>query len=268
MPEDRLKRIVEALKIDTRRVERKLVAFIRNKVQTAGADGVVIGLSGGIDSSVTAILCARALGSRRVMGISLPEAGVSDPSDITDARLVAEKLGIDFKIIDIAPVVKTMREQLEFKSEAKLPNANILPRIRMVILYYYANLQNRMVVGCSNRSELRIGYFTKYGDGASDLAPLGSLYKTQIRELASYLGLPRQIIDKVPTAGLWPGQTDEGELGISYKHLDMVLAGLDLRLKPSTIARTVGLSLNEVRSVMERERRNLHKLKLPEIPKL
>ncbi|MBC7219169.1 MAG: NAD+ synthase [Hadesarchaea archaeon] len=268
MPEDVLKRITEALKIDAGRVERKLVTFIRKKVLEAEAGGVVIGLSGGIDSSVTAALCVRALGPKKVMGISLPEIGVSDPSDVADARQVADNLGVDFRVIDIAPVVKAMREQLGFKPEAKLPNANILPRVRMVALYYYANLLNRLVAGCSNRSELRIGYFTKYGDGASDFAPLGSLYKTQVRELASHLGIPRQIIEKTPTAGLWRGQTDEGELGISYKDLDMILVGLDLGFKPAAIARAVGLSPGEVRSILERERRNLHKLKPPEIPSL
>ncbi|MEM3422054.1 MAG: NAD+ synthase [Candidatus Hadarchaeum sp.] len=268
MSEEELKQIARVLKINPVAVEKKLITFIKNKVRESGADGVVIGLSGGIDSSVTAVLCVRALGPEKVLGISLPEVGVSDPSDVADARLVAEKLGIDFRVIDIAPVVKALRGQLEFKPEAKLPNANILPRVRMVVLYYYANMLNRLVVGCSNRSELRTGYFTKYGDGASDLAPLGALYKTQVRELACYLGIPKQIVDKTPTAGLWPGQTDEGELGISYKNLDMIFAGLDLGLKPVAIAKTVGLRLDEVKSIVERERRSLHKLRPPEIPKL
>ncbi|MEM2890426.1 MAG: NAD+ synthase [Candidatus Hadarchaeum sp.] len=268
MPEKELKQITRALKINAAVVEKKLTTFIRKKVRESGADGVVIGLSGGIDSSVTAVLCVRALGPEKVLGISLPEGGVSNPSDIADARMIAEKLGIDFRIIDIAPVVKAMKGQLEVKPEARLPNANILPRVRMVVLYYYANMLNRLVVGCSNRSELRTGYFTKYGDGASDLAPLGALYKTQVRELACHLGIPKQIVDKTPTAGLWPGQTDEGELGISYKNLDMIFAGLDLGLKPNEIAKIVGLSLDEVKSIVERERRTLHKLRPPEIPKL
>lgn len=268
MSGDKLKEITEALKIDAARVERKLTKFIRKKVFDAGADGVVIGLSGGIDSSVTAALSTRALGPKKVLGISLPEMGVSDPGDVDDARLVAEHLGIEFRVVDIAPVVKAVRDQVKFSPEARLPNANILPRVRMVVLYYYANLLNRLVMGCSNRSELRTGYFTKYGDGAADLAPLGALYKTQVRELAAYLGIPRQIIDKVPTAGLWRGQTDEAELGISYKNLDMILIALDLGLKPAEIARTVGLGLDEVRAIIERERRNIHKLRPPEIPKL
>ncbi|MGC8817419.1 MAG: NAD+ synthase [Candidatus Hadarchaeum sp.] len=268
MTEDKLALITKALRINPQRVERRLVAFIRKKVAEAGADGVVIGLSGGIDSSVAATLCARALGPKKVLGISLPEIGVSDPSDVADARLVAENLGIDFKVIDIAPAVKALRGQLEFKPEARLPAANILPRIRMAVLYYYSNLLNRLVVGGSNRSELRTGYFTKYGDGASDLAPLGSLYKTQVKELASFLGLPEQIITKTPTAGLWRGQTDEAELGISYRNLDLIFVGLDLGLGPATIAKAVGLSRDEVKSVIKRERRNLHKLRPPEIPRL
>jgi NAD+ synthase len=138
----------------------------------------------------------------------------------------------------------------------------------MVILYYYANLLNRLVVGCGNRSELRTGYFTKYGDGAADIIPIGSLYKTQVIQLAAHLGIPKNIIRKVPTAGLWRGQTDEGELGIRYRDLDAIFAGLDLGMKPEVIAAEVGIEVGKVKSFIERERKALHKLKAPDIPKL
>jgi NAD+ synthase len=269
MAGDKSALISKALEIDPGKVEKKIVSFIKGKIREARADGVVVGLSGGIDSSTVAALCVRALGPEKVMGLSLPVSGVSDPSDVADARLLASGLGIEFKVIDIAPIVRAMGRSLGgFRRGAKLPNANILPRVRMVILYYYANLLNRLVVGCSNRSELRTGYFTKYGDGASDLAPIGSLYKTQVKQLAAYLGIPRQIIDKTPTAGLWRGQTDEGELGLRYSQLDAVLAGLDLGLKEREIAAAAGLSLAKVRSIIERERRNIHKLRPPDAPKL
>jgi len=264
---DKLKVISDALRIEPAAVERKLETFIKRKVLEAGADGVVVGLSGGIDSSTVAVLSVRALGSKKVTGISLPEAGVSDPRDVADARLVAKKLNLVLKVVDIAPIVKAVRQSLvDFKSGARLPNANILPRVRMVVLYYYANLLNRLVVGCGNRSELRTGYFTKYGDGASDMFPLGGLYKTQVRELAAYLGIPQRIMNKTPTAGLWRGQTDEGELGIRYKELDLIFAGLDLGLEPRVIAAATGVGLSKVKSIIERERRNIHKLRPPDIP--
>jgi len=267
--EDTSNKIADALKINPTTIERRLTAFIKKKVKEAGANGVVIGLSGGMDSSVAAFLCVKALGAKKVIGISMPEANVTDPHDVSDAREVAEKLGIDFRVIDITPAVECIRRNVgNYKSGATLANANIKPRIRMVILYYYANLMNRLVVGTSNRSELRTGYFTKYGDGASDMLPLGSLYKTQVRQLAAHLKIPKRITDKIPTAGLWKGQTDEGELGIQYEKLDMILAGLDLGLKPKTIAASVGVQISKVKLFVERERKTLHKLRTPDIPKL
>ncbi|MDI6643308.1 MAG: NAD+ synthase [Candidatus Hodarchaeaceae archaeon] len=266
---DVLKRIENALRINPASTKQKLVAFIKKRVSEAGADGVVVGLSGGLDSSVTAILCTKALGASKVIGVSMPEAGVTDPRDVADAREVANKLGIAFRIVDISPAVLGVRQNLtDYQIGAQLPAANIKPRVRMTILYYYANLLNRLVVGSSNRSELRAGYFTKFGDGGADLLPLGYLYKTQVRQLAAYLGLSKQVIDKVPSAGLWRGQTDEGELGISYEKLDMIYAGLDLKLKPETIAKAVGIDVERVGHFIERERRVAHKLRPPEIPKL
>lgn len=264
---DKSKMISKALKINPGAVERKLTSFIRKKVQEAGAGGVVVGLSGGIDSSVVAALCAKALGPKKVMCISMPEAKVSDQRDVADAREIADKLGVEFRVVDIAPAVKAIHQNLaDYKYEAQLPNANIWPRVRMVILYYHANLLNRLVAGGGNRSELRTGYFTKYGDGASDMLPLGSLYKTQVRQLAVHLGIPQQIIAKPPTAGLWKGQTDEDELGIEYEKLDRIFAGLDMGLKPDAIATSAGVEIHQVNSFIGRERRSLHKLRAPDIP--
>jgi NAD+ synthase len=263
------RRIADALRIDPTAVERKLVSFIREKVREAGAAGAVIGLSGGVDSSVTACLCARALGGDKIIGVSMPEAGVTDPQDVADARELANAHGIRFRVVDITPAVLGIRKNLtDFKVGARLPAANIRPRVRMTILYYYANLFNLLVVGGGNRSELRAGYFTKYGDGAVDLLPLGCLYKTQVKRLAEHLRLPERIIEKVPTAGLWRGQTDEGELGITYGKLDMIYAGLDLKLRPSVIARAAGVDIGKVREFIDRGRRVAHKLLMPEIPAL
>ncbi|KXB03103.1 NAD synthetase, partial [candidate division MSBL1 archaeon SCGC-AAA261F19] len=190
-----LKDIERSLEIRSMEIERKLTKFIRDKIEDANAEGVVLGLSGGVDSSTATFLCAKALGGRKVLALSLPEKGTTNLQERKNAKKVAKKLDIDFRIIEISPILEEFRERIEdFDEESKLPAANLRPRVRMTIIYYYANLQNRLVVGGSNRSELRAGYFTKYGDGASDLAPLGCLYKSQVLELARHLKVPESII--------------------------------------------------------------------------
>lgn len=262
-------RIVNALRMNPSTVERKLTSFVEKKVENAGATGAVVGLSGGIDSSVVVSICAKALGGNRVIGVSMPEGDLTDPHDVADARDVANKFGVTFKVVDIAPALLGIRQNLaEYNAAAQLPAANMRPRVRMVILYYYANLFNKLVIGCGNRSELRSGYFTKYGDGGADLHLVGCLYKTQVKQLASHLGLPKHVINKVSSAGLWRGQTDEGELGISYEKLDMVYAGLDIGLKPAAIAKAAGVDVEKVRYFIKRERTVSHKLTMPEIPKI
>jgi len=266
---DAATKIKKALEINPRYIKSKLTTFIKERVKKAGAKGVVIGLSGGLDSSTIAALCAEALGAGRVLGISMPEVGVTDSHDVADARKMANKLGIDFKVVDITPAVHGVRANLtNFRTDALLPAANIKPRVRMTILYCYANLLNRLVVGSGNRSELRAGYFTKYGDGAADLLPLGRLYKTQVKQLAIHLGVPEQIIHKVPSAGLWKGQTDEAELGLPYEKIDKIYVGLDLGLKLDKIAEAAGVKIKDVKKLIDRERRSAHKLIGPEIPKL
>ncbi len=262
------KKIENALKIDLVVGERKLTAFVKERVKKSGVKGVVLGLSGGVDSSVAATICANAIGPRNVLGISMPEAKITSPNDVNHARRIANDLDIDFRLVDITPVVNKIFHGIsDYKADEVLSSANTRPRIRMCIVYYYANLLNRLVIGSGNRSELRTGYFTKYGDGAVDLLPLGSLYKTQVIKLARYLKLPREIIEKTPTAGLWNGQTDEKELGIRYKKLDMIFAGLDLGLKAPIIAETININLKKVESFIDREHKISHKLRSPDIPK-
>lgn len=262
-------KIKKALKIDPRDIKSKLTTFIKEKVEKAEANGVVVGLSGGLDSSTTVFLCAKALGASRVLGVSMPEAGVTDPRDVADARSMANKLGIGFRMVDITPAALGVRTNLtDFMIDALLPAANIKPRVRMITLYYYANLLNHLVVGSSCRSELRTGYFTKYGDGAADLLPLSRLYKMQVKQLAAHLGVPERIIRKVPSAGLWKGQTDEAELGLPYEKIDMIYVGLDLGLKLDDIAKAAGVKKMDVKNFIKREQINVHKLTGPEIPKL
>jgi NAD+ synthase len=213
-----------------------LVDWIRQQVTAASARGLVVGLSGGLDSAVVARLCQIAMPSHVVAAI-LPCH--SDPRDERDAQLVVQQFGLPVVRIDLAPAydrlindLKTMALQLprdqvpandSAGAEARLPLANIKPRLRMSALYFIANSLNYLVVGTGNRSELMIGYFTKYGDGAVDLLPLGRLLKSEVRELAVDLEVPQSIIDKAPSAGLWDGQTDEEEMGFSYGDLERYL---------------------------------------------
>jgi len=261
-------RIIKHLRINPEKVAEKIERFIRKSIEKAEADLAIIGMSGGVDSSVVAFLSARGLGGKRVFGISMPESGVTDPHEVADAREVAGMLGIRFRTIDISPAVQSLKQSIPDRpGKNLLPFANLKPRIRMAILYYYANLTNGVVLGCSNRSEIRSGYFTKFGDGGADFLPLGHLYKTQVWQLAEYLGIPKHIIGKAPSAGLWRGQTDEGELGMTYEKLDMIYAGLDLKLRPNTIARCAEVDPETVRKFVEREKKSAHKLAQPAVPK-
>ncbi len=208
-------------------IKETIAAFIRQKVQEAGASGAVIGLSGGIDSTLTAYLTVEALGADKVLGLLLPEKGSTTEQDIDDAMEVARFLGIEHKTIDISKVLNSFSSTIpDFNKNNLLAAGNQKARTRMCILYYYANLMRRMVVGTGNKTELLLGYFTKYGDGGVDIEPIGGLYKTQVRALSRHIGVPSRVIEKTPTAGLWPGQTDEGELGVTYEVADKILAML------------------------------------------
>lgn len=233
-------------------IKNKIVSFISSKIDEAGAKGAVIGLSGGIDSTLTAYLAVEALGPDKVLGILLPEKGMTSQDDIDDALLVVKLLGIEHRVIEISGVLRSFSSVIpDFDTSARAASGNLKARTRMCILYYHANLMSRMVVGTGNRTELFLGYFTKYGDGGVDIEPIGCLYKTQVRGLARYMGVPASIIDKTPTAGLWPGQTDEGELGVTYNIADMILYKLvdekqdisDVKkvFSPEQVDRLVGL---------------------------
>ncbi len=179
-------------------------------------------MSGGLDSSVCAILCARALGNR-VLGLIMPCH--SNPSDEEHARLVADLFHIKTEKIDLGPVFDLCLRLLP--DDGRLPVANLKPRLRMIVLYYFSNRLGYLVVGSGNKSELMTGYFTKYGDGAVDILPLGGSLKTEVQQLAHELGVPVEIMAKAPSAGLWEGQTDEGELGLTYDGLDRALRALE-----------------------------------------
>ena len=201
-----------------------LTQWIRDMVFSAELKGVVLGMSGGIDSSVLAIICYRAFPDN-MLGVHMP--CYSDEQDSEHVQQIADLFAIPIKTVVLNNVfdaaISVLPNNLENPTINRLAQANLKARLRMSILYYFANQLDYLVVGSSNRSELSIGYFTKYGDGGVDLLPLGNLVKKQIWELAHSLGVPNEIIEKPPSAGLWPGQTDELEMGISYKDLDHYL---------------------------------------------
>ncbi len=209
----------------------KLANWIKYRVSDAGLEGVVIGLSGGLDSSVLAGLCGKAYPDN-TLGLIMP--CYSHAEDEEHARLVAEAFNIPIKVIvldDIFDLFMTkLGEEKDF-SHGDLAIANVKPRLRMISLYYYAAEKKYLVAGSSNRSEIAVGYATKYGDSAVDIMPLANLLKSQVREIAEYLDVPREIIDKPPSAGLWSGQTDEGEMGITYAELDDYLLGREIDKK-------------------------------------
>jgi NAD+ synthase len=215
----------------------QIAAWLRQQLDFAGGDGFVLGLSGGVDSAVVCGLCCRAAGPERVLGAIMPSH--SNPRDEADADLVAETFGVETVRVDLTPVTDaflrampsldpegTAGEWRVPEQRGRLALANVKPRLRMTALYYLANLRNRLVVGTGNKSEAMIGYFTKYGDGGVDLLPIVDLYNHEVRALARVLGVPEPVIAKPPSAGLWPGQTDEGEIGITYDELDATLAAI------------------------------------------
>jgi len=210
--------------LGVRKLARELVDWIRESVSAARGRGVVVGMSGGIDSSVAAALCARAFPSN-TLGVIIPCH--SSALDREHAELVAARLGIPAEVVVLDGVYDALLDALPaFERNQGAPDmasANLKPRLRMAVLYYFANRFNYLVVGASNRSELSVGYFTKHGDGGVDLMPLANLVKRQVYELADHLGIPDEVMDKPPSAGLWPGQTDEAELGLTYNQLDHYL---------------------------------------------
>ena len=254
------------LQINSKEVAREIMLLLRSYVKVSGSSGVAIGMSGGLDSSVVAVLARRALGNRHVIGVTLPEEGVSDLQDLEDAKRLATKLAIKFYKVEISPPLKALTSVLPlYNSNELLAAGNIKARMRMQILYYIANRRNGLVLGTSNRSELLMGYFTKYGDGASDLAPLAGLYKTQVYQLASYLKIPRRILDKKPTAGLWPGQFDEEEMGVEYQLLDLILYGLENNMPGDEIATALKIPLKTVKKIHYQMVSSEHKRQSPPI---
>jgi len=249
-------------KLDYFKVKLDIQNFIEKCISSANAEGVVIGLSGGIDSSVVASLCVNALGSERVIGLGLPIESI--PQDLEDGKRIAKFLGIKFLVTDLTLIFQEVLKVLPSDIDKKtMAIANIKPRLRMTMLYYMGqSLGKYLVVGTGNRSEIAIGYFTKYGDGGIDLEPIGGLYKCEVRELAKVLKIPEKIINKPPSAGLYEGQTDEGEIGLTYDLLDEILYRIDHFLDLNEF------NEKDVKKVIDMMKAAEHKNKMPPIFKI
>ena len=240
--------------------------FLRSHARGNGAEGVVVGLSGGIDSALVARLARDALGADHVLGVQLPDAHF--PVELLrETEEYARALGIEHRVVPVDSLVRAVGALLP-EVEDRISLGNAVARLRMVVLYMLARERHRLVVGTGNKSEILLGYFTKYGDGGVDLLPIGDLYKTEVRALARDLELPAPVQERAPTAGLWEGQTDEDELGISYDDADQILYGLEQLRSPSEIAAATGLALSRVRDVVSRVETNRHKRRPPPIPKI
>jgi len=249
-----------------------IVNSIRSRVEKVGATGGVVALSGGIDSSLVTLLAHKALGDK-VIALIMPESGVSPVSDTEDALNLVEKLGVEYRLIDINGAIGWFKgvfpEGNGNEWAERLTLANVKPRVRMIINYIYSNYFNRIVIGTSNKTELLLGYGTKFGDMAADIYPIGDLYKTQVWQLAEFLGIPTEIIRKKPSAGLWKGQTDEEELGHTYHEIDRVLFALvEMELSVRETSELLGIDEEAVKDIYNRVIRSEHKRRPPTITRL
>ncbi len=257
------------LEIDFVEAEKRICRFIKEYVENAQAKGVVLGLSGGVDSGTIAALCSRAVGADNVLGLMLPEKENYSQKDIQDAEVVADLFKFKMQLCDMSQALGSFYKSIPiFDTQDRLSKGNLKARTRMVFLYYYANKQNRIVCGSSDKSETMMGYFTKWGDAAADIAPILDLYKTQVRKLALHLGIPRELALKPSTPGLWPNQTAESELGIKYEVLDLILYGLERFMATEEIAQQLDIEKATVDSVKVRWLANEHKRRMPIAPKL
>ena len=249
--------------LEWREVEAKITQFIKDYLRKSRAKGIVIGLSGGIDSSTAAALSALAVGGEKVIGLALPEKETYNPKDAKHAELVARKFGFKQTTVDLTTVLGAIYDSIPvFDATDKVAKGNIKARTRMIYIYYYANKLKRLVCGSSDKSETMMGYFTKWGDVAADIFPLMDLYKSQVRKLAQHIGVPQEIIAKPPSPALWPGQLAEEELGMKYEQLDLILYGLEHFMETQEIAGQLDLTKDAVEKVKRRWLSTEHKRRM------
>lgn len=230
--------------------------FLEEQIKKNHAEGLILGLSGGIDSAVLTYICKRNL-KDKTLAIVMPDTSITPKTETEDALKMISLTGIQYKLIDINPIVKEYSMYLEPNERAK---GNLRARIRTNILYYYANAKNYLVLGSSDKSEYLIGYFTKFGDGASDITPIISLYKLQIREIAKYLGVPETVIEKKSSPHLWKDHEAEDELGISYEEVDSVLYCLfDKKLSITETQKLTQIENSIIEKIQELHKNSEHK---------
>lgn len=250
---------------DFHTLSKRIERFISNYLANSSAKGVIIGLSGGLDSAVVLKLTVNALGPTNVLGLVMP-SDTTPKEDTSDAIDHAKSLGVRYLIIDINPLLAKYSEILP---EDKKARGNLMARIRTNILYYHANVNNYIVVGTSDKSELYLGYFTKFGDGAADIMPIANLYKTQVRGLGKSLKIPEAIVKKKSSPRLWDNHLAEDEIGMDYETIDPILHLLvDKKMKPKAAAKKLGVSEKQVNTIKEMMEKSLHKREMPAISKL
>jgi len=255
-----LKLTPHVLDLDWKEVNKKITHFIKDYAEKSDANGTVVALSGGIDSSTVAALSALAIDGANVLGLMLPEEQTRKTEDIEHAQLVAKKFGFKTQMIDMTPALEAFYSSIPiFDPSDNISKGNIKARARMIYAYYYANKLNMLVCGGSDKSETMMGYFTKWGDVAADISPLMDLYKTQVRKLGQYIGIPKKIIRKPSSPALWPGQLAEEELGIKYEQLDLILYGLEHFMKIDEIAKQMNVKKQLVEKIKQRWLSTEHK---------
>ncbi len=257
------------LDIDFSETQKRICRFIKEYVENAGAKGIILGLSGGIDSGTIAALSSLAIGGENVLGLMLPEKENFSQKDIDDAKVVAERFNLETYVCDMSSVLDAFYEAIPvFEKSNKLCKGNLKARTRMLYLYYYANKLNRIVCGSSDKSETMMGYFTKWGDVAADISPIMDLYKSQVRKLAIHIRIPQNLALKPSTPALWPDQLAETELGIKYETLDLILYGLERFMPVQEIADQLTIDRIVVERVKSRWLANEHKRRMPLAPKI
>jgi len=240
----------------------RIESFIQSVVDGASAKGVVVALSGGVDSAVVGVLCVRALGKTKVLAVLLPSNHTPE-QDMDDARKLADAWGVRKEEVPISGIVEALISSSKVQG-TRLAKANVEARVRMVLDYYWANTLGYLVAGTGDKSEELLGYFTKFGDGGADFLPIAHLYKTQVRALGKHLGLPKGVVEKPASPQLWPGQKASDEIPADYDKLDVLLHYLfDLKSKPSEAAARARVPMDVVGQVLEMHRRTGHKRALP-----
>lgn len=252
------------LDLDWADVKQKIERFIRDYVKKSRVNGIVLGLSGGIDSCTVSALSSLAIGGDKVLGLLLPEQETRNDEDSQHARAVAKKFGFKTQTIDITPTLEALYNSIPvFDNASRLSKGNLKARIRSVYLYYFANRLHRLVCGSSDKSETMIGYFTKWGDVSADISPIMDLYKTQVRMLAQHMGLPEGIVTKPSSPRLWPGQVAEEELEVKYETLDLILFGLERFMKTKEVAEQLDIKKELVEKVKHKWLSMEHKRRIP-----